>query len=168
MMTLEGARFRSPNGRKLTTGLAILISRKSRATRPTTNRTASVWAFQNGSLYQSHSCPLLSRTAQRRADDRGGQPRHAEDRHGRALLLGREAVDQDPLAGGLEPAAGDPLDHPEKDQLLEAGGQAAQHRGGGEDGDGEEEVPATAQVGREPARDRQDGGVSRQVAGHDP
>ena len=107
-------------------------------------------------------------TAQRRADDRGGQPRHAEHRHGRALLLGREAVDQDPLAGGLEPAPGDPLDHPEKDQLLEAGGQAAQHRGGGEDGDGQEEVPAAAQVGREPARDRQDGGVGRQVAGHDP
>ena len=106
--------------------------------------------------------------AQRRADDRGGQPRHAEDRHGRALLLGREAVDQDRLAGGLEPAAGEALDHPEEDQLLEAGGQAAQHRGGGEDGHGQEEVPAAAHVGREPAGDRQDGGVGRQVAGHDP
>ena len=106
--------------------------------------------------------------AQRRADDRGDQPRHAEHRHGRALLLGREAVDQDPLAGGLESAAGDALDHPEEDQLLETGGKAAQHRGGGEDGDGEEEVPAAAQAGREPASDRQDGGVGRQVAGHDP
>src|SRR5438309_924900 len=28
--------------------------------------------------------------AERRADDRGGQPRHAEDRHCGALLLGRE------------------------------------------------------------------------------
>ena len=106
--------------------------------------------------------------AQRRADDRGGQPRHAEDRHRRALLLGREAVDQDSLTGGLEPAAGKALDHPEEDQLLEAGGKAAQHRCGGEDGDGQEEVPAAAQVGREPARDRQDGGVGRQVAGHNP
>ena len=64
MMMLEAARFRSPSGRKLTTGLAILISRKTRAPRQTTNRTASVWAFQKGSLYQSHSCPLLSRISQ--------------------------------------------------------------------------------------------------------
>ena len=175
MMMLQAARLRSPIGRKLTTGLAILISRKTRAPRQATKRTASVATFQKGSLYQSHSCPLLSSTsqqthrqgeqpqadvvevqrpaaqlrplllevigvldrevahqvaedadrevdeedpapvvvdrdvaAQRRADDRGDQPRHAEHRHGRALLLGREAVDQDPLAGGLEPAAGHP------------------------------------------------------------
>ena len=64
MMMLEAARLRSPSGRKLTTGLAILISRTTRAPRQTTNRTASVWAFQNGSLYQSHSCPLLSMISQ--------------------------------------------------------------------------------------------------------
>ncbi len=64
MMTLEAARLRSPSGRKLTTGWAILISRKTRAPRQTTNRTASVWACQKGSLYQSHSCPLLSSISQ--------------------------------------------------------------------------------------------------------
>ena len=60
---LEAARFRSPSGRKLTTGLAILISRKTSAPRQTTNRTASVCALPKGSLYQSHSCPLLSSTS---------------------------------------------------------------------------------------------------------
>ena len=64
MMMLEAARLRSPSGRKLTTGLAILSSRKTRPPRQRTNRTASVWTFQKGSLYQSHSCPLLSRISQ--------------------------------------------------------------------------------------------------------
>ncbi len=55
------------------------------------------------------------------------------------------------LAARLEPAAGQALDHPEQDDLLQAGGHAAQPRGEGEDGDREQEVVAAAEVGREPA-----------------
>ena len=64
MMMLQAARLRSPSGRKLTTGLAILSSRKIRVPSPSTKRMNSVWNFQKGSLYQSHSCPLLSMISQ--------------------------------------------------------------------------------------------------------
>src|SRR6185503_12484448 len=62
---------------------------------------------------------------QRRTDDwrdNRGQP---EQRHGRALLLGRKGVKQDPLAARLEPAARQSLDYPEQDHLLQAGREAA-------------------------------------------
>ena len=64
MMMQEAARLRSPSGRKLTTGLAIRISRKIRQPSPSTNRISSVCTRQNGSPSQSHSCPLLSMISQ--------------------------------------------------------------------------------------------------------
>src|SRR5271157_6617411 len=64
MMRQEAAKLRSASGRKSTTGLAIRSSRKIRHPSPRTNRTNSVCTRQKGSLYQSHSCPLLSITSQ--------------------------------------------------------------------------------------------------------
>ena len=86
--------------------------------------------------------------AQRRPDDGRDHGSEPEQGHGRALLLGREGVDQDPLAARLEPAAGQPLDHPEQDHLRQAGGEAAHCRREGKDGDRQQEVVAAAEVGR--------------------
>ena len=87
---------------------------------------------------------------------------------GRALFLGGKRVQQHTLARGLESAAGQALEHAKEDQLRQAGGHAAEPRGEGEDGDRHQEVVAAAEVGREPAGDRQDEGVGGQVAGDDP
>src|SRR5262249_24886860 len=106
--------------------------------------------------------------AQGRADDGRQQGRDAEHRLGDALLLGRKRIEQHGLAGGLQAAPGQALDHPEQDNLPQAGGHAAQPRSEGEDGDGQQEVVAAAQAGRDPAGDRQDGGGGGQVAGQDP
>ncbi len=73
--------------------------------------------------------------AQGRPDDGGDDGGDRKQRHGRALLLGREAVHQDALAARLEPAPGQPLDHPEQDHLPQAGREPARRRGEGEAGD---------------------------------
>src|SRR5207247_535622 len=106
--------------------------------------------------------------AQSRADDGRQQGRDPEQGHRGSLLLGREAVQQDPLAARLQPAAGQALDDPEQDDLPQAGGQAAQGRGEREDPDRQQEIVAAAQVRRQVAAQGQDDGVGGQVAGDDP
>ena len=83
-------------------------------------------------------------------------------------LIHAAPIDQDALAGRLEPAAHQALEHPEENDLTQAGGQAAQCRGDDEDRDRHQEIVAPAQVGRKPAGDGQDCGVGGQIAGEDP
>ena len=106
--------------------------------------------------------------AQRRPDDRREQGGDAEHRHGRSLLLPREGIQQDALAAGLQSAAGQPLQHAEQDQLIQAGRHAAQTRAERENADRQHKVVAATEAGGKPAADRQDGGVGRQVTGDHP
>ena len=55
--------------------------------------------------------------AERRPEHRRDQGRDAEERLRRALLLGREGVDQHGLRDRLQPAAAQPLEDAEDDQL---------------------------------------------------
>ena len=64
MITLDDVKLRSKSGRKSTTGLSMLISRRYRRISPTTKVIAIACTRQDGSLYQSHSWPLLRRTSQ--------------------------------------------------------------------------------------------------------
>ena len=64
MMMQLMARLRSRNTRKLTIGLSMRVSRKIRKPNPSVNTIISVCTRQNGSLTQSHSCPLLSMISQ--------------------------------------------------------------------------------------------------------
>ena len=63
-MIQHAAKLRSPNGRKLTTGLGLRNSQKINPTRPIAKSMANVCTRQNGSPSQSHSWPLLSITSQ--------------------------------------------------------------------------------------------------------
>src|SRR6516162_6846901 len=53
-----------PHWPEIATGLGWRNSHKISAIRPTAKKVASVCTRQNGSLSQSHSCPLLSITSQ--------------------------------------------------------------------------------------------------------
>src|SRR5262249_57521013 len=64
MMRQHAVKFRSRIGRKLTTGLGWRNSHRISAIKPTAKKAARVCTRQNGSLSQSHSCPLLSITSQ--------------------------------------------------------------------------------------------------------
>jgi hypothetical protein len=64
-------------------------------------------------------------SAQRGADDRGHHNADAVDRHGRAVLAGRKALQQDGLGQGLHAAAADALQHPGHDQHRHVDGHAA-------------------------------------------
>ena len=106
--------------------------------------------------------------AERRTDDRRDQRGQAEQRHGHALPLDREGVQQHALAARLKTAAGQTLEHAEQDQLPEARGHAAQPRGEGEYGDRQQEIVAATEMRDQPAGDRQDDRVGGKVAGDDP
>src|SRR5262249_3354655 len=76
----------------------------------------------NGYVDKEHPAPRIAArdpTAERRTDDRRHQGGEAEQRHRYALLLGREGVQQHPLATRLKTAAREALQHAEQDQLAE-------------------------------------------------
>ena len=106
--------------------------------------------------------------AERRTDDGRDQRGQAEQRHGHALPLDREGVQQHALAGRLKTTAGKTLEHAEQDQLPEPRGHAAQPRGEGEYGDGKQEIVAAPKMRDQPAGDGQDDRVGGKVAGDDP
>ena len=106
--------------------------------------------------------------AERRADDRRDQRGQAEQRHGHALPLGGEGVQQHALARRLKATAGKTLEHAEQDQLAETRGHSAQSGREGENGDRKQEIVTAAKVGDQPAGDRQDDRVGGKVAGDDP
>ena len=125
----------------------------------------------DGDVDQEDVAPVVvdaEPAAERGADDRAEDGGDAEQRHGRALLLFGEGVEQDALAAWLEPATGESLDDAEQNHLRETGREAAQRRGQREDGNADQEVIAAAEACRQPAGDRQDNGVGGQVAGDDP
>ena len=106
--------------------------------------------------------------AERRADHGRDQRGQAEQRHRHALPLDREGIQQHALARRLQAAAGKPLQHAEQDQLPEPRGHAAQPRGQGEHGDGQQEIVAAAKMRDQPAGDRQDDRVGGEIAGDHP
>ena len=107
-------------------------------------------------------------TAQRRTEHRCNESRDAEEGLRGALLLGRKGIEQDTLAGGLEPAAGKTLHHAEEDQLIQTRRHAAKHRADGEDRDRKEEISASSEIRGEPAGDWQDDRIGSQIAGDHP
>ena len=72
------------------------------------------------------------------------------------------------LAGRLQSAAGQSLQHAEGDQRVQARRHAAQRGGEREDGDRQQKIISPAQPRAEPAGDRQDDRVGGEVAGDDP
>ena len=85
-----------------------------------------------------------------------------------ALFFGGEGIEEDALAGGLEAAAGKPLEDAAGDEHGKADGEAAEGGSEGEDEDREEEVIAPAEAERYPAGDGEDDGVGGEVGGDDP
>ena len=125
----------------------------------------------NGDVDPEHPPPgvvIGYPAAECRADDRRDQRGQSEQRHGHALPLDREGIQQHALARRLKTTAGKTLEHPEQDQLAEPRGHAAQPGGEGEYRDGKQEIVAAPEMRDQPAGDGQDDRVGGKVAGDDP
>ena len=84
------------------------------------------------------------------------------------MFFRRERVEQHALAGGLQSAAGQTLQHARGDQHVQTRRHSAQRRRDGEDEDREQKIIAPAEPDREPAGDRQNDGIGREITGDDP
>ncbi len=106
--------------------------------------------------------------AQHRPDDRGEDHADAVHRHGLPVLLRREALHQDALGGGLEPAAAQALEDAEEDQPAQGGRGGAQEAAGGEDEDAGEVEALAAHEAAEPPAHGQHHRVGHEVRGEHP
>src|SRR4051812_1517619 len=86
----------------------------------------------------------------------------------RALFFRRESIKQNCLTGGLESTAREPLHDAKENELIQAGGGAAQKGAKCEEGDRAEEIVSPSKSRAEPAGNRQDDRIGREVTGDDP
>ena len=106
--------------------------------------------------------------AQDRAEDRAEQHRDAEHRHHPADPLRAGRAGHDRHAQRHQHPAAEPLEHPERDQHLDAVGGGAEHRAGGEQRQREHVEPLGAEPVGRPAGQRDHRGEGQRVAGHRP
>jgi hypothetical protein len=109
---------------------------------------------------QEHPVPAVvigEPAAERRAEDRPDHHAHAPHRHRRAVLLAREHIEQRGLRNRHQRGAEQPLQHAEQHHLADVRSQAAQHRSGGEAGDGDAQQRG-AEARGEPAGGRRGDG----------
>ncbi len=105
---------------------------------------------------------------QERPDDGPDHDADPEDRHGRPVLMPREALQQDGLRDRLQRAPGESLEDAEEDQCPQAPGGAAEKGAEGEQADGDEQEALAPEEPAEPARHGDDDGIGGQVGGDDP
>ena len=75
MMMLEAARLRSPSGRKLTTGLAILSSRKTRVPSPSDEQDGQRLDLPEGVVVPVPLLPLAEQNSPSKLIARASSPR---------------------------------------------------------------------------------------------
>ncbi len=107
-------------------------------------------------------------TAQHGTEDRRDDVGDAVDGHRHAELPGGKGIDEDALLGWLEPAAAEPLKHSKEDQELDARGRATQGRTDCEQQHAGHVKTLAAKQPNQPARERQNDGVGRELRGQDP
>ena len=107
-------------------------------------------------------------SAQRRANRGRHDGGDSVEREGQPALLGREGVRQNGLRHRLKPAAAGALNHAEQNQHRQAGSDAAEQRGDGEQEDAQQEEPLAAKCRRQPSADRKHDRVRHQIGRQHP
>ncbi len=107
-------------------------------------------------------------SAQRRADGRRGDDRHAVERESRGALVGGKRIDQDRLLHRSQSPAANALQHAKENQPAETWREPAEQRGDGEQRDATHVVILAAEDAAEPRAERQNDRVGHQIAGQHP